>query len=193
MIRWIAITLTALQLSACLADQGSFDPDENDWRKQVSHRNPHMRRHAAEEARLLPLAVVRSTLWNLLKYDNDDEAVGRAARTLGYMVQQPMNKDIDALLVAFDRVDEYYARGRVALALGAFAPKLDTAQSQRIITRFVKWLDDGGNAERYVAQALGDFGARAAPAITVLEKIKTTHKWKTTREAAAAALARIKH
>lgn len=191
MTRRVVIAVAVLLLPACLADQGSFDLDENDWRKQISHRNPHMRRRAAEQARLLPLPAVRSTLWNLLKYDNDDEAVGRAAKTLGEMVTKPSTKDVDALLAAFDRVTEYYARGRVALALGQLAAKLDAKQSQRVIKRFVAWLEDDGNAERYVAEALGKFGPRASSATAALKKLEASHKWKPTRDAAATALKHI--
>ncbi len=190
MTRLVAISLSLLFMaSACVADQGSFELQHSDWQKNISHRNPNMRRRAAEQARMLPLVIVRDMLWNVLKYDNDDETVGRAAATLGAMVIEPSKADVDALLLAFDRVSDFYSRGRAAIALGTFAPKLSAAMSERVVKTFIAWLDNGsGNSERFVAQALGMFGGRAKAAIPTLRKLQSDHKWEQTRNAAALAL-----
>ena len=190
MIRLLSIALAVVSAApACVANQESFELQSNDWQEQISHRNPHIRRRAAEKAERLPLNTVRDLLWNVLKYDNDDETVGRTATTLGKMVGEPNESDVDALLIAFDRVSEFYARGRAALALGKFAPRLSAAMTDRVIKTFIAWLDSRDeNAERYVAEALGMFGGKARAAIPALEALRKRHKWQQTRKAATAAL-----
>jgi len=180
----------------CKANQGSFDLKVRDWEEQIGHRNPNVRRRAAEQAQRLPLAKVRGLLWNVLKYDDDNETVGRAAATLGEMLRNegaPSKSDVDALLIAFDRVGEFYARGRAAVALGRISDKLSPALIDRVIKTFIAWLDNvSGDAERYVAEALGMFGGRAKTAIPALEALRKRHKWEQTRTAATDAINVIK-
>lgn len=188
----LLIALIATCTAACARDNHTSDEEQFlRWRRQISHpRNPHITRRAAEEAGNFPIERVRPDLISVLEVTNDDETVARAAATLGKMVETPLAEDVTALLRAFNRVDEFYARGRIALTLGGFAGKLDAAQSKKVIAALVDWLERKGNAEQYVAEALGQFGPRARAAVPALRAL-LTHKWEATRAAARTALERI--